>query len=286
MTVLGKIFVIVNLVLSVAVGALIVMTYVARTNWHTAYLEMEKQVKAAGANARTYQEERDQAKSSTVKAMADLVQQQQKHQADLQAKDNEIAQAGALLQAEQRKSRSLQGSLTLLQKGQENRQGEVDYLKKLVAQRDDKIRDMEKTVEDSHSKMVEAQIARNSEHERNNNLLARMEQMTKQLQKAQTSGAVAMAAPTGGKHNPPAEYVEGQVKAADQQSGLVTISLGTDQDVQKGNTLEVYRLKPEPAYVGTIEILASHATESVGKPVSRPLSPIRVGDTVASSIRR
>src|SRR5262249_10327003 len=53
--------------------------------------------------------------------------------------------------------------------------------------------------------------------------------------------------------NPPAENVEGMVTKVDAQTGLVTVSVGSDDGVQKGNTLEVYRLNPAK-YLGTVRI--------------------------------
>ena len=40
------------------------------------------------------------------------------------------------------------------------------------------------------------------------------------------------------------------VKATDSQSGYITVSIGSDAGLSKGDTLEVYRLKPEAAYLG------------------------------------
>ena len=74
------------------------------------------------------------------------------------------------------------------------------------------------------------------------------------------------------------------VKASDAQSGYLTISIGSDAGLSKGDTLEVYRLKPEAAYLGTIEILAVRSDQAVAKPMSRARGAIRVGDRVSSKI--
>jgi hypothetical protein len=85
--------------------------------------------------------------------------------------------------------------------------------------------------------------------------------------------------------NPPPDSVEGVIKATDPQSGYVTVSVGSDAGLRKGHTLEVYRLKPESKYLGTIRILEVKPTEAVGKPVSRTLGPIQVGDRVAARLK-
>jgi hypothetical protein len=65
----------------------------------------------------------------------------------------------------------------------------------------------------------------------------------------------------------------------------VTISIGSDDAVSTGQTLEVYRLKPRPEYVGMIRVLDTHFKDSVAHAIN-PLraGPIQKGDIVASRI--
>jgi hypothetical protein len=91
--------------------------------------------------------------------------------------------------------------------------------------------------------------------------------------------------PTGaGAKNPPPEQVEGLIKGVDGE-GLVKDSLGSDAGLAKGHTLEVFRLKPKPVYVGTIRILEVTATEAVGRSVGRMRTPPQEGDHVISTVR-
>ena len=83
--------------------------------------------------------------------------------------------------------------------------------------------------------------------------------------------------------NPPAADVEGRVNAVDAKTGLVTVSVGSDDGVAKGNTLEVYRLNPAK-YLGTVRVIETKPHEAVAQPVNRPLAPIHQGDKVASKI--
>jgi hypothetical protein len=83
--------------------------------------------------------------------------------------------------------------------------------------------------------------------------------------------------------NPPAENVEGAVTKVDAKTGLVTVSVGSDAGIVKGNTLEVYRLNPAK-YLGTIRVLQVTPHEAVAQPVNRLLAPIQQGDKVASRI--
>ena len=67
----------------------------------------------------------------------------------------------------------------------------------------------------------------------------------------------------------------------------MTVSVGSDAGLNKGNTLEVYRLRPEPTYLGIIQIVAVSPNEAVGRPME-PWGPraIQVGDQVSSNIVR
>jgi hypothetical protein len=87
----------------------------------------------------------------------------------------------------------------------------------------------------------------------------------------------------GGRKNPPAENVEGVITKVDNQSGLVVISIGSDAGVLRGHTLEVYRLKPTPKYLGTLRIVEVKPTEAVGK-MEGSKEEVQVGDQVASKI--
>jgi hypothetical protein len=83
--------------------------------------------------------------------------------------------------------------------------------------------------------------------------------------------------------NPPAENVEGLIKQVDPKSGLVTITIGSDAGLAKGQTLEVFRLTPAPKYLGTIRILEVTASQAVGQPTDRAAA-IQAGDRVTSHL--
>jgi hypothetical protein len=85
--------------------------------------------------------------------------------------------------------------------------------------------------------------------------------------------------------NPPPIFLEGTIEAADKT--LVKIDLGQDQGVYKNNTLEVYRLKPEPKYLGRILIINADFRHSMGRLVVQPGMPapeLMVGDLVATKL--
>jgi hypothetical protein len=284
MTLLGKIFAVVNLVLSLAVAAFIVMSFAARTRWHDAYEQINKQLTVAVANANTAQKDAEAARADVekckkdadaAKAQAQTVENglRAENEREKSAHDAEMKRAQALLNARG-------GDQTELQ----SRQREVDYLKTLVFSRDEKLKQMEQQLEAEHNKATDNEIARMSTQRRLDEMLVEQERMSKELKKAQQAGPTAVAANGKPRKNPPPDDVEGLVKAIDPESGYVTLSIGSDAGLTKGNTLEAYRLKPEPAYLGTVEILAVQPDQAVAKPVARVRGTIQVGDRVSSTI--
>jgi hypothetical protein len=85
--------------------------------------------------------------------------------------------------------------------------------------------------------------------------------------------------------SPPAKDVEGVVKRVDAGSGLVTISIGSDAGLAKGNTLEVFRTAPAPKYLGTLQVIDAKPTETVCRSVGRTIGTLQVGDRVASRLK-
>ena len=87
----------------------------------------------------------------------------------------------------------------------------------------------------------------------------------------------------GNKRNPPGTPLEGKVLRADA-SGLVQISLGSDFGLERGHTLELFRLSP-PKYIGVVKVIEVNSKDAVAQPVGalndRPLA----GDSVASQIK-
>jgi WD40 repeat protein len=105
--------------------------------------------------------------------------------------------------------------------------------------------------------------------------------------------AGAPAASVTGKEavapNPPLKFMKGVVDRVDEKDkSLVSVSLGTDHGLKVGNTLEVYRLTPEPRYIGVVRIEDVLQRTSVARVVrllpGKELQDVRAGDQVASSI--
>jgi hypothetical protein len=86
------------------------------------------------------------------------------------------------------------------------------------------------------------------------------------------------------KSSPPGE-VKGTIQDVDRRSGLVSLSLGSDAGLQVGDTLEVYRLKPKPVFIGTVRVVDVAPRRAVARPItSFSAGSIQQGDQVADRI--
>jgi hypothetical protein len=87
--------------------------------------------------------------------------------------------------------------------------------------------------------------------------------------------------------NPPPVFVKGAITKIDQKDGpLVVISVGSDAGLAPSHTLEVYRLKPTPQYLGMVRVMEVSPTSAVARLVGprQPRTPLQVGDEVTSRI--
>ena len=66
--------------------------------------------------------------------------------------------------------------------------------------------------------------------------------------------------------SPEKKSTRGAIERVDPNDpSLVQISLGSDAGVAKGRTLDVFRLAPQPRFLGHVRIVEVYATRSVGK---------------------
>jgi predicted nuclease with TOPRIM domain len=82
--------------------------------------------------------------------------------------------------------------------------------------------------------------------------------------------------------NPPPVQVNGKITKVD--GPLVAIDLGSDHGLKEHHTLEVYRLQPEPKYLGMIRIVDVMNTRSVARFVGKA-PELKEGDQVSSKLK-
>ncbi|HEY7158702.1 MAG TPA: hypothetical protein VH575_32460 [Gemmataceae bacterium] len=286
MTAVGKILVFLNLVFSLVVGAFVIMIFLARVHWVESDKAKSSQIEVLSANVKTYQNE-------ATKAKQDAAALDEKKNGELKKKDEDLRIAHATIDdlngqlSKEKKNNTQQGALATMAGAETvKRQEDVAMLRKNLETEQEKNNELVKQNADFKNEATIAKIERQSVQDQNNRLEARLQQMAKDMARIRASGGSTALARSNGK-NPPPENVEGLVKQTDS-SGLMTITVGSDSGLSKGQTLELFRRNltspSNSKYLGTVRILEAYPKEAVVQPVGSLRAPPRKGDQVASRI--
>lgn len=108
-------------------------------------------------------------------------------------------------------------------------------------------------------------------------LEARLLEVMKQRARLETDPA------KGAAETKPAADISGEVKKVDGK--LMTLSVGSDAGLVKGNNLEVFRLGTTPRYLGRIRIVEVAPRQSIGQAIGKMTTPVQAGDRVASKVQ-
>jgi hypothetical protein len=283
MTVLGKTLVIVNLVFSVIVGALIIMVYSTRTNWSAEYKKLKDRYDVAVASRDNSAES---ARAAAMERDARLTEVRNEYAKQVRDRDAEIARLANVTQERKEFETKYQDAakeVSTLQAEIARRKEEVAILEKASKEQQTVNGDLVKKNSEERQTRVNAEIQVRTLKDRNQGLLAKVQEQEKEL-RARPAGA-------GGSYtsnvNPPPEDVRGLVEVVDREHGLLQLTIGSDSGLQKGQTLEAFRVDPNDAgrskYLGTIRILDVRAKSAVARP-ERALGQFQVGDRVASRL--
>ena len=307
MTTVGKLLVIMNLVFSLVVGAFAVMDYSTRTHWAEGFKKLETQYNASQASAAAFRNLSDQLTNEKALLTAELAKA---GGGELQDPDSSkiAAKAIAVLEARARAIDNLKKDL----RDRDSRLAQLDLkIKAMEGTTSISVEDVQRRAADT-AKLVEqiktertrndqlvkekndlvdaktaAEIDRDSYKDRASSLAADVSRLEKDLVAAR---ALATGAGTGGgarlpgmlAKSPPPSNVEGLIKKVD--SNLVTISIGSDDGIQKGHELNVFRLGRNAKFVGKVRIVEVTPKAAVAETVGRINGSIQVDDRVGANI--
>ena len=285
MTILGKILVFANLIFSLAVGALVIMVFVTQTNWEDGFAKLKKRYEVAEANSRMYAQEVDEARRASDDKVRKLQDEVRNSKQALAGMQQQLAAQQAEFNAVEARGKLTESNIKEATEELNRRKLEIDNLKTVLKQKEDTMVAMETQNTSYRNQAITAEITAKSEQERARQLLGEVAELNKDRERRQPPSGTTTSRVLSSSQRAPIDDVEGTVLETDAKSGLVTISIGSDAGVTRGHTLEVYRLKPRPEYVGTITVIDAHFKESVARPIT-PLraGPVQKGDTVASRI--
>jgi len=303
MTVVGKILVFLNLVFSLVVGAFAVMDYTARTHWADHALKLKSQNDVLRASSEAARKENDRLIQEKADLLARMTAEGAKVAPEVKGLPDVAQIVSALIQALQNRNNellNLKNTLTTLReekkkaddqvarlltaeqtykKVMENRQNDSGVSRQQLKDEQDKNFKLVQELNENRDRTVLAEIQSRTLKERNTQLEDALRKAQTDLAQAKTLGA---RTPGVAGVNPPPENIEGLVRRA--EGNLVTISLGSDNGLARGQTMEVFRFGQSPKYVGRIRIVEVMQTQAIGTATGKLMAPIQAGDRVASRI--
>jgi len=296
MNTIGKILVIVVFLLSLGVGAFLVVDFATRTNWKTAFESMKRDAEVYKASREVAAQTAEKALNDYKAAQLELEKQKQKlAEQETEAKAHEATAQLQLTEAQQ-KAKDADLSLQRALSDVERLKVSVTDLNKIIKEREEFVLALQQDVKKYRAEAVANESLAKALTTRNEQLLTDLQSANQRLaQKEAGSTTTNGSGPattdsgirTGAEPNPPTTMVKGQVEKIDPANpNLVQLNVGTDQGVNKGNTMEIYRMRPEAKYLGVVRIVEAYHNKSVGRLVATPGATTRPqlkeGDQVAS----
>ncbi|HZY90938.1 MAG TPA: hypothetical protein VFE78_39305 [Gemmataceae bacterium] len=287
MTAVGKILVFVNLVFSLVVAALVVTIYMSQTRWAAELKKSEANNQVLVASNRAYEEQMQQVAAAADAKVAEANARTKKAEGELAgqlAVNNQLR-----TEVVQLKTRGTAGEAltSASQVEATRRQADTEKLRETLKKETDENARLVNESNKMRERAVAAEIQFTALKEINGRLEKSLQDQARDLARVKANlGGSAVARGGANAKNPPPENVEGLIKQTDP-SGLVTITIGTDAGLTKGNTMEVFRLAAVPSqskYLGTIRIIEAGHNYAVGQPMGKMLAQPQAGDRVASRI--
>ncbi|MBI2805742.1 MAG: hypothetical protein HYX68_12250 [Planctomycetes bacterium] len=290
MNTVGKILVILNFLFAIIVGALLVVDVALRNQWKEAFLNLKRE-------ADIMKVARDQDNNVQKKLAADLAGEKLKNQ-DVQQKIKDKEVEFAVLEDRYKlelaeKEDKIKGAETTLAqtlKAKDRLTQEITLLTTTLKEREALVVKLEADIKTYRIVAQNFEAKYRDGLTRTENLLEQNQALSKRialLESGVNPNTIVVRNPND--PNPPAVLVNGKVEKVDG-GDLIQISLGTDQGVHKNHTLDVYRITPEPKYLGMVRIVDANFRTSVGRLVvsgNRAFRPqLKTGDLVTSKLTR
>jgi len=277
MNTVGKTLVILNFLFAVIVGAFLVVDFATRTNWQSEHANLKRQfdvlvadrdvfAKAAAEN-RNKETSKELAVEELGRKLRDQEALANAEKINLNEKIFELQQKAELADTKLRKTVTDLDTLKI---------AEAD-LKNIVKDREQTIVKLQDFVKEFRTKAIANEQLAKSVQDRNEQLLKEVQDLGQKLALKNAGGGTEGGLPSvrnPNEPNPPSTFVKGKIEKVDS-TGLVQITLGTDQGVQKNHTLEVFRTLPEPRYLGMVRIVNANFNSSVGRLVVPPGTTVR-----------
>lgn len=269
MTFMGKVFVVLNVLMSFIFMAFAMLVYTTRVDLRGELAKKETQI----AQVNREKQETLAKIAEVERALAAESQKLKQAEADRMVaeenlkreRDEQIAELRSLKEEHEKKLADF--NVSTLEMNQ--RKKEIDQVRE---DRNTLIKANAQLTTDKgelQDKLSQMQNDLQQMTERNQQMASRVAQLEGYVVKV-GNGQMPTAADLNAAANgpPPPPEVEGIVTNVDSTGRFIQLSLGEDDGLRKDQVLEVWRTKPEPKYLGKVKIFTTEATTSVAKPIS------------------
>lgn len=218
-----------------------------------------------------------------------------------QARDRQ-REAKEQLESARQRLRNAQQSSEQVRKRQEDVQNEIQALDNQLEQQQRRITALQqegakfRQEADNAQKKLDESIERSEQLRQQLKKLDQAIELLKSAEKTPPPGSelpkveveligepIAPPKPAEPKAKDTRPTIRGTIKEV-QESGRIVVSMGSDAGLKEGDTLEVFRLKPKPMYLGQIKVVELKGTEAVARKWGTVKDTIRAGDEAATRI--
>lgn len=275
------------LVLSIGVFGMSIFVHSLWNDQRGEFDKLKKNYDVLQASRTAYEEESKERKTEASKVKNEAKAKDDRNkQLAVDVKDEKAKNAELTAKATDEQARFKQ---TMDQAKAENdaRQKQFDEIRATLEKEQGANVNLAKERDDMRQREVAAQIEAKNLRDRFGQMEKQLRDMAKQMDGSKSTSVAGGRGAVGRDRNPPQENVEGEVKSTDT-TGLLRISIGSDQGLQRGHTLELFRLNlqnpGQSKYLGSIRLLEVSNHEAVGEPIRALADRAKVGDRVASRI--
>jgi septal ring factor EnvC (AmiA/AmiB activator) len=281
MTHVGKILVLVIMAFSLLFLGISTVVFSTAKNWKTATEEQKREVEKVKQKLSEAQAKADEAKkqlADTLTAAAEVKKQLDNriHELENQNKldtdqitnvHSQLVKAQESAKAALDEVEAKRNETTLLRTQKSAVEKQANEFKLRQAELNDKIRELERMLE--------------SASKNNSDLREKVAKFSTLLQRA---GLPTDITQIKGVESPPP--VTGQVKRVDAANRRLEVTIGSDDGLVVGHTLNLYRTTPRPEYLGRVQIISVEPDQAVARVVGNTYQgkKIKEGDVVSSTI--
>jgi ABC-type Na+ efflux pump permease subunit len=282
MTFVGRILVLLITALALVFLGVSTVVFTTASNWKEAKEAETKKVNKLQSDVRDLAAQQDALKKENAAEVtshkAAIKREEEKVaalEADIKRSMDEIAQSRTALEVAQQNAKLSLDEATA-------RKAETDLLREQKSAVEKQANEFKLSMTDLNDKIRELSRMLETATGNNKDLRERVAKFSTLLRQNGLSDDISAIK---GLESPPT--VQGEVARVDAQNKSLEITIGSDDGLVPGHELFLYRVKPNPEYLGMIKILSVDPDQAVARVIGTTIQgkKIKEGDIVSSTIR-